>query len=104
MNFLGFVIHPIPLGALNPRLWRTTLLKEVRAAILFEIDGMRKPNFIYTSFFSHNGHRFIASPKKTPTFSLTQVLHTKCPFSQTEPPFMSFDFPHFTQDLSIFFF
>ena len=45
--FLGSVIQPIPLGALNPRLWRMTRLTEVRAAIRLVRDGMRNPNFIY---------------------------------------------------------
>ncbi len=45
--FLGSVIQPIPLGALNPRLWRITRLTEVRAAIRLESDGMRNPNFTY---------------------------------------------------------
>ena len=43
--FLGSVIQPIPLGALNPRLWRITRLTEVRAAIRLVRDGMRNPNF-----------------------------------------------------------
>ena len=44
--FLGSVIHPIPLGALNPRLWRMMRFTEVRAAIRLVMDGMRNPNFI----------------------------------------------------------
>ena len=43
--FFGSVIQPIPLGALNPRLWRITRFTEVRAAIRFGSDGMRNPNF-----------------------------------------------------------
>jgi hypothetical protein len=44
---LGFVTHPQPLGALNPRLWRMMRFTEVRAAIRFLMDGTRNPNFIY---------------------------------------------------------
>ena len=44
--FLGSVIQPMPIGALNPRLWRMMRLTEVRAAIRLVIDGMRNPNFI----------------------------------------------------------
>ena len=43
--FLGSVIQPIPLGALNPRLWRITRFTEVRAAIRLVSEGMRNPNF-----------------------------------------------------------
>ena len=44
--FLGSVIQPMPLGALNPRLLRMIRFTEVRAAIRLVIDGMRNPNFI----------------------------------------------------------
>lgn len=43
--FLGLVNHPIPRGAFRPRLWRITRFTDVLAAILFLMDGMRKPNF-----------------------------------------------------------
>ena len=46
--FFGLVIQPIPLGALNPRLCRMIRLTDVRAAIRFVSDGMRKPNFNFT--------------------------------------------------------
>jgi len=46
MALLGLVIQPMPLGALNPRLWRMTRLTEVRAAIRLLRFGMRNPNFI----------------------------------------------------------
>ena len=37
----------MPLGALNPRLWRMTRFEEVRAAIRLDSEGMRNPNFIF---------------------------------------------------------
>jgi hypothetical protein len=45
--FLGSVIQPMPLGALNPKLCRMMRFTDVRAAIRLVSDGMRNPNFIY---------------------------------------------------------
>lgn len=44
---LGFVIQPIPLGALKPRLCRMIRFNEVRAAIRLFRLGMRNPIFIF---------------------------------------------------------
>jgi hypothetical protein len=43
----GLVSQPQPRGALKPSEWRTNRFTDVRAAMRFLSDGMRKPNFIH---------------------------------------------------------
>ena len=42
----GFVSHPHPRGALNPKLCATNRLADVRAATLFLMDGFRMPSLM----------------------------------------------------------
>ena len=49
--FFGSVNQPNPLGALKPKLCRTTRFHDVRAAIRLVRDGMRKPNFKEKEFY-----------------------------------------------------
>jgi hypothetical protein len=58
--FFGLVIQPHPLGALNPRFWRTYLFRDVLAAIRLLRFGMRKPNF-NLGFFTLDGSRIYQS-------------------------------------------
>lgn len=54
--FLGFVIHPAPLGAFNPRAFFTIRLPDVRAAMLFLRLGLRILNMMSRHFKLFNAY------------------------------------------------